>query len=119
MKYIIFCCSMLSSFSIFPMESSKLIIQNMSNKPVIISYRRVLPGHVQCKQQKMSLEEPITTISLPVTRALHVRVAGYHDQKIYALEYLTPIVIRFREERIVITQGEQTLGVMEPKKDKL
>ena len=116
MKNIIFCCSLVSSFSLFSMESPKLTIKNITGKQVVISYKKVLPGRVQCKQEKL-LSQRTTMIPLPVTHGLRVRILGYVDQKIFVREYHSPIVIRFQEKDIVILQGEEMLGMMKPMKE--
>ncbi len=116
MKHIIFCCSLLSSVSLFSMESRQLVLKNITDKQVTVSYKRALPGHVQCKQEKV-LSKHTAIIPLPATHGLHIRISGYYDQKIFVSEYQTPVVIRSHEKKIIISQGEETLGIMKPMKE--
>jgi hypothetical protein len=111
MKHIIFYCSLLSSGSLFSMESPKLIIKNITDKQITISYKKALPGRVQCKQEKL-LSKHTAEISLPATHGLHIRVSGYQDQRIFVPEYQIPILVSSYESDIVISQGERTLGIM-------
>lgn len=113
MKHIIFCCSILSSLYIFPMDNPKLTIKNTTDKQIIICYKKVLPGRVQCKQEKL-LQHHTATISLPATHGLRMRILGYHEHKIFVPEYQNSVVISCYENDIVISQGNRTLGVIKP-----
>jgi hypothetical protein len=114
MKRIIICLSIFLSSCILSMEQRNLKIVNNSKKPVTIFYRKILPRHVLCKQEVIGNKDALT-IPLPATNALRIRIAGYHDEKIYVPEYVTAIVIQSHEDRMVVSQGEKTLGVMKQK----
>jgi hypothetical protein len=116
MKHIIFLMSLLLSSYLFSMDNCmgdrKLSIYNNTDRLVTVSYNKVLPGRIQSKYEKIAPGKAVE-ISLPVTKRLCIHPTGYVVQKVYAIEYQTPIIIGFKENRIVISQGKETLGVME------
>jgi len=93
------------------MSNRELIINNTINKQVIVSYKKVLPGHVQPKKEIIPKSSTVK-IPLPATNALQVDVTGYGKQKVYVDEYKAPVMIRSGDNCIVIMQGERTLGVV-------
>ncbi len=113
MKHIIFCWSVVSSLYIFPMDNRKLTIKNDTDKQVIIFYKKVLPGRVQPKQEKL-LQHHTATISLPATHGLRLRILGYPEYKIFVPEYQNSVLIGCQENNIVISQGNKTLGIIKP-----
>lgn len=115
MKYIIFLTNVLLSTCVFSMDNCmdnrKLSIRNETHKLVTVSYNKVLPGRVQSKYEKI-WPDKTAELSLPATRGLCVHVPGYVVQKVYAFEYQTPVVIQHKKDSVVVTQGNETLGVM-------